>query len=60
MNENKIRELIWNLKKVRGSVLHFSKKKKKKKKRERENDHQEWTLASKCLIPKAIVGPTNT
>ena len=27
MNESKIRELKWNLKKVRGPVLHFSQKK---------------------------------
>ena len=26
MNENKVRGLKWNLKKVRGSVLHFSTK----------------------------------
>ena len=31
MNENKVKGLKWNLKKVRGSVLHFSLKFKTKK-----------------------------
>ena len=30
MNESKVRGLKWNLKKVKGSVFHFSQKKKLK------------------------------
>ena len=31
MNEGKVKELKWNLKKVRGSILHFSLKENIKK-----------------------------
>ena len=44
MNKNKVRELKWNLKKLRESILHFGKKKKKKKKKKNDWNafHENW------------------